>query len=309
MPFQQKEDTRISSDSLYDQLITFFKNDIENGRLTISKKNIICKPSIHFKGIVIWDGVPITDLTFHFDTNDILADVQGEFFTFMGDSVLSDITKIDELVLKCPQSQIQSFSNKTFNRYSTIIHFVNAEKTYSRYSDNGLMISITVHCNFSDDCTQKKDLLASVGETGIPIIYKDSYSLNLLPVSCKRTYMNHFKQLDALHWTYNFSAFVVVNGSALLIKEFSFIPPENTPENELPEYWETVKLTLIGDIKTIEKLKEAKNLNMLPAFFNKFTLLNYKKFTNENELDIEWSSENDPNTIVFVIKNKQIKSK
>ena len=286
--------------SLYTFLSETFKEDIKQGKISLSQQTTSFGKVIFIKGIILWDNVPVTNMEFWFNPDEKITEISGDFFTFMGNSTISDISNIDPLwSFSSHYIKEEKYKGDKVNHLA-FIHYVNGEKFYIRNADGSIRIILNIRPEINDEIQQKTCKCAYTGKTGLPIIIKQKDTFTIESVSCKGLDTNNLRQLDEITWEFKSPAFIPLSvGRNLIITRVVLIPSKNASNGEDAPKWETIKLNVTGHIETIDILKPLANYGTSPK--QVLFLLNAKTFLKENSIVSEHGIEN--NSAALLLKN------
>lgn len=286
--------------SLYTFLSETFKEDIKQGKISLFQRDTAFGKIIFIKGIMLWDNVPITNMEIWFNPDEKITEISGDFFTFMGNNTISDISNIDPLwSLSSHYIKEEKYKGDKVNHLA-FIHYVNGEKFYIRNADGSIRIILNIRPEINDEIQQKTCKCAYTGKTGLPIIIKQKDTFTIESVSCKGLDTNNLRQLDEITWEFKSPAFIPLSvGRNLIITRVVLIPSKNASNGEDAPKWETIKLNVTGHIETIDILKPLADYGTSPK--QVLFLLNAKIFLKENSIISEHGIEN--NSAALLLKN------
>lgn len=278
--------------SLHTFLSETFKEDIKQGKIELSQQSTSFGKVIFIKGIILWDNVPVTNMEIWFNPDEKIIEISGDFFTFMGNSTISNISNIDPLwSLSSRYIKEEECEGDKINHLA-YIHYVNGEKSYTRNNDGSVKITLNVRPEINDEIQQKTCKCAYTGKTGLPIIIKQKDTFIIENVSCKDFNMNNLQQLDEITWEFKFPAFIPLSvGRNLIITRVVLIPSKNASDSEDAPKWETIKLNITGHDKTINILNPLADYNTSPK--QVLFLLNAEAFLKENSIVFEHGIQSD----------------
>lgn len=168
-----------------------FKNEVDNGTLTFvyspastgfKQHQILC-----IKGLINWDGLPVTDVEIYFNGNSI-EQITAKLFSFYGESSLKDLSKV-----YCPD-KIQGKgieqlfpATKENNMTELYVHYANATRCLKQKGDKVDIRLFTKNASNYKPIKSENDIL--------PIIIRNEYQVS----------QNDLKFMPSLIDSYNFS--------------------------------------------------------------------------------------------------------
>ena len=289
------DDEGVSCDALYEALIDTFKEDLKNNKIKLSKNvTATLEGSLHFKGIILWDSVPVTDLSIKFDKNDDITEIRATFFTFKGFEHLSDLANVDKLVPSTPSCRKQTVTDNLKDRLVTYVQYVNAVKIYSIGLDNNVYITLDIRPNIKktmDDLLKNASLS---GKTGLPIIIRDRLALGVEPISCNNMSSRNLKETNEdCVWKYESPVFVDLPIGLFAIQKIALKPHESVSKGSFPQKCNAIYLKLTGNEEDMKALKIRPSGSSMLKLFKQHTLAehtikdyltNYNNFSKTNDV-------------------------
>lgn len=283
LPFSGVYNQIFTPSSLCATIEEIFKEDIQKGKIKIKNTDTIVGTAVAIKGIILWEGIPVTDLEISFDANDYITEITGDFFTFMGNSVLSDISKVDPIIKTCFQSRIQKVDAGRVSGTQTIIHFINAEKSYCKNSKGILQIKLDVHPYYLDFADAKAHNASRCGKVGLPILIKDQNSSIIEPLACDTIIFNHLKQEYGSVWKYTTPAFLSLPEGDFLIDEIFLLKQSNETLDKTHTQYDEIRISLLGSAENIDKITGT-GINIPITDHLESEIINYKTFSRTNDI-------------------------
>ncbi len=168
-----------------------FKNEVNDGTLSFEYGPITTEfkqfQNLYIKGLINWDGLPVTDVEIFFNGN-IIEEITAKLFSFYGESSLKDLSKI-----YCPDKvqgrgieQLFPATNED-NVTELYIHYANATRCL-RQKGNEVAISL-----FMKNARNFKPIKSN--NDILPIITRNKYQVS----------QNDLKFMPSLIDSYNFS--------------------------------------------------------------------------------------------------------
>ena len=283
LPFSGIYNQIFTPSSLCATIEEIFKEDVQKGKIKIKNTDTVVDTIVAIKGIILWEEIPVTDLEIRFDANDYITEITGDFFTFMGNSVLSDISKVDPIIKTCFQSRIQKTDAGQVSGTQIIVHFINAEKSYCKNSKGILQIKLDVHPYYRDFAEAKAHNASRCGKVGLPILIKDQSSSIIEPLACDAIIFNHLKQEHGSVWKYTTPAFLSLSEGDFLIDEIFLLSQNNELSNNAYTQCNEIRIKLLGDIENIDKIT-GMEINVPITDHFECEIINYETFSKTNTI-------------------------
>lgn len=302
LPFYYDDNTPTPL-SLHTFLLETFREDIKQGKISLAQQNTSFGKVIFIKGIMLWDNISVTNMEIWFNPDEKITEISGDFFTFMGNNTISDISNIDPLwSLSSHYIKEEEYKGDKINHLA-YIHYINGEKSYIRNADGSVRIILNIRPEINEEIQQKTSKCAYTGKTGLPIIIKQKNAFAIESVSCKDFDTNNLQQLDEITWEFKSPAFIPLSvGRNLTITRVVLIPTKNISNDKDTPKWETIKLNVTGHAKTIDMLKPLADYSTSPKQILFF--LNPKTFLNENSIVAEYNMHNiQNNSAALLLRN------
>lgn len=244
---------RFDCKTLISELQDIFKNSIKAGKLNFEIiENSICK-SVKIKGIVFWDDIPVTNLSFNFDKLEkyVLA-IDADYFTFRGsDEAFEECNKIEH-EKDYPEMLFENQNFKATERTFTL-HHINTAKVFM-INDSDVSIVMTIRPFFSDYYYEKNSALYSNNRIGFPIIIKTGNSNSMYDLVCNEApddYSCFLTQVNKKTWEIkNRPIFIYFYNCAYpnvtyIVDKITFISNKKTMFDKLPKKWDEIQIKFI----------------------------------------------------------------
>lgn len=246
--------------TLISELQNVFKNiqKVEKVNFEITK-NDICK-SVKIKGLVFWDDIPVTNLSFNFDKSEkYVLTIDADYFTFRGsDEAFEECDKLEhkenypEILFEKPRF------NTTEKSFS--LHHINTEKIFM-VNNNGVSIVMTIRPSFWEYYYEKHSALYSNHRIGFPIIMKTGNSFSMYDLVCSEApddYSCFLTQVNKKTWEIkNRPIFIYFHICAYpnltySVDKITFISNKKPIFDKFPKRWDEIKIKFIQSSGTPE---------------------------------------------------------
>lgn len=237
--------------TLISELQNVFKN--KAGKLDFEIPENTLFKSVKVKGIVFWDDVPVSNLSFNFDKSEkYVLSINADYFTFRGsDEAFEECDKREhkenypEILFEKPRINI---AEKSFG-----LHHINTEKIFM-VTNNDVSIIMNIRPFFWEYYYEKHSALYSNHRIGIPIIMKTGNSFSMYDLVCSEVpddYSCFLTQVDKKTWEIkNRPIFIYFYNSAYPnltygVDKITFISNKKTMFDKLPKKWDEIQIKFI----------------------------------------------------------------